>query len=1225
MEKTRLGNPDNSGEQTSLISHISSGLAHVKSQIQSSFSSSPKRRSARNTRLLGIEDLEGRVMMSATPFDSGDAVAAEVCTIEDHAHNATAEQAGPTTIADRQTPLGLASKTPHFHTDFLTATPEDPITVQAKVTFEHEYSYPSLIIAQSERTDHRNGLREAIYVQIDRNGNGNIIQFLGSDDNRQSKFTYDALPVGGAADLKMTYDGSEVSISISHEGAQVAKHTFTPPNSYSSAKFGISNIKWDSSAISATLQSFVATQGKEVEIIDCVEAVVEEEPVIENTSITEALDALLADPDFIAAIANEPIEEVETTQSYGKEVFSSDTPLGLASKTPHFQTDFLTATPEDPVTVRAQFTYEAESSYPSILIAQSERTDHRNGLREAIYVLAGRNGSGNIMQFLGSDDNRQSEFTYDALPVGATVDVEVTYDGSEVSVRIVHEGVQIAEHAFTPPISYNLAKFGSSDMRWDSSAVSAMQQSFVVNQGKEVEMKEEVQEVSDTSETRLKAFEEKKAELQKQINALMLQKADIETRMARGEALAPNDIQAQIDDLNRQKIPYSRMHVKPGYSGDNPTFVVHYASNRPQTYIELTMQGGGDFKRTIEHASGQEDGLIEINMRQLLQHNHTNGGEVEIKMYVDSSKDELLDVFNGRYSPGKNATLGETNGNWNDLETGRIVENPYEPVMTISQLSGPNVIISLQSPHDSSIISLGGGGHFAQKTLHHEGGAELASARLTFNADNPTGDYSIRVREGMNGKYVTGQGVHWDADTKELTMTSENPTIVATRDTEAAFALQAMRQQLGVQSSLDTTVISIPSLRQVQYSRFYEHSSFLIEADDAQMYIDNSVLKGHPDAGAIFHQTLGGYERAIKETLDAAAKVAVAAWNGESQQEAEDFFQREYNRVGEYRYLLEFTGEFGVSLPPADAILQEGMRLADTLADSLVDIQAKKWSVYARDTYFAGLKGGSNHNPVFIGGEFGGGGVVVTPDGTLVGSEQVAEEYIQSTIADRVAERLNTRLASMSIEERAEARGLLRLHQQGRLDEYLQNALENRENNVTSAETEDESGVDSENVTFAFLVSRPLQHIDGASHNFIVVNAKYRGDPNATVYSYGQNDNGLLGSVDHQTTNSGSATTYQADIDAWLSLAGPFDQNNPVQLQLIPASSDVVSALAQSLVENQDYSMMAGIFGANSNSAAQAVANAAAAMQIPVPETGRIPWGSSSYDKIEFTIPLSNQ
>ena len=46
--------------------------------------------------------------------------------------------------------------------------------------------------------------------------------------------------------------------------------------------------------------------------------------------------------------------------------------------------------------------------------------------------------------------------------------------------------------------------------------------------------------------------------------------------------------------------------------------------------------------------------------------------------------------------------------------------------------------------------------------------------------------------------------------------------------------------------------------------------------------------------------------------------------------------------------------------------------------------------------------------------------------------------------------------------------------------------------------------------------------------------------------------------------------------------------------------------------------MIAGIFGANSNSAAQAIANAAANMEILIPNTGRTSPGSGSYDEIEF-------
>ncbi|PIR54595.1 hypothetical protein COU75_00140, partial [Candidatus Peregrinibacteria bacterium CG10_big_fil_rev_8_21_14_0_10_42_8] len=168
------------------------------------------------------------------------------------------------------------------------------------------------------------------------------------------------------------------------------------------------------------------------------------------------------------------------------------------------------------------------------------------------------------------------------------------------------------------------------------------------------------------------------------------------------------------------------------------------------------------------------------------------------------------------------------------------------------------------------------------------------------------------------------------------------------------------------------------------------------------------------------------------------------------------------------------------------------------------------------------------------------------------------------------------------------------------------------------AQVEEESGVDLQDQTFSFLVSRPLQINDAYSHNFIVVGARYRGDPQARVYSFGNNDEGYVGKVDNDTKNEFSADTYTEDTKAWLSLSGKFNINNPVQLQLIPALDIKVEQLALSLIENQDYSMFSGPFGANSNSAAQAIANAAANIEIPIPETGRLSPGSGSYSEIEF-------
>ena len=151
----------------------------------------------------------------------------------------------------------------------------------------------------------------------------------------------------------------------------------------------------------------------------------------------------------------------------------------------------------------------------------------------------------------------------------------------------------------------------------------------------------------------------------------------------------------------------------------------------------------------------------------------------------------------------------------------------------------------------------------------------------------------------------------------------------------------------------------------------------------------------------------------------------------------------------------------------------------------------------------------------------------------------------------------------------------------------------------------------------SYLVSRPLAGRAGAaaSHNFIVTHAQFVGDPNANVYSYGMNAEGNVGRVDHNTTGF-SEGTHAADIAAWNALRNdpnPCDNNN-----LINADDDVVRAQAESVIEDQDYSAIAGPFGANSNSAAQAVANTSSGDIVPTPGTGRSSPGAGSWREIRF-------
>ena len=149
-----------------------------------------------------------------------------------------------------------------------------------------------------------------------------------------------------------------------------------------------------------------------------------------------------------------------------------------------------------------------------------------------------------------------------------------------------------------------------------------------------------------------------------------------------------------------------------------------------------------------------------------------------------------------------------------------------------------------------------------------------------------------------------------------------------------------------------------------------------------------------------------------------------------------------------------------------------------------------------------------------------------------------------------------------------------------------------------------------------FLAVRPLGDNPKSryAHMFVVSNAAYLGDPAATVYSYGATDSGYLGRVGNNTQNDFSKTTHQSDIDAWLSLANP---NSTASATPIPASDSAVDVAANALMENLDYAASAGLFGANSNSAAQAVANEAAGRPVAAPGP-RKPHGAGSSGKIGF-------
>jgi len=171
----------------------------------------------------------------------------------------------------------------------------------------------------------------------------------------------------------------------------------------------------------------------------------------------------------------------------------------------------------------------------------------------------------------------------------------------------------------------------------------------------------------------------------------------------------------------------------------------------------------------------------------------------------------------------------------------------------------------------------------------------------------------------------------------------------------------------------------------------------------------------------------------------------------------------------------------------------------------------------------------------------------------------------------------------------------------------------------------------------SYLVGRPLQAEflnikagDYAGHMYVVVNADYIGDPNASIYSYGKSNaskkhgrnivHGLMGRVD-KDPHEFSKATYQSDLTHWFSLASSSCQVANMYASPIGASDDVVSQYAESLIPTVKYHLPIPFYGrldaVNSNSAALAVANRASDTNTPLPAGPRYP-GASQWNRVIF-------
>ena len=412
-----------------------------------------------------------------------------------------------------------------------------------------------------------------------------------------------------------------------------------------------------------------------------------------------------------------------------------------------------------------------------------------------------------------------------------------------------------------------------------------------------------------------------------------------------------------VQEVPKTSVPYSALYVSPNTQRGG-VFDMQYMTNRDSVYFEVFLQGepGVVYRQTAEHQGGIAHGQLSFDMRRV--QGGRGNGKVEIRMFSDNTKAELLDMFTGRYERAGGIVSGQTNGEWGTLELGRTVENPIAPLLSIEKISGPNILVCYQSPYDSTEITLEGGGYFNTASISHEGGAGMGVEMLSFNADNRAGNYTLQMKEGRNGCVVSEVTFAWDPATKSLSLISENAEITTLQTDKTKQILQDKTHLFDKETSIESLSTSFSQLTDIFGRHLYAESSFNVDNDKAQEYVDK-YWTGHPlDGYDVFIQYLDIYEYQVSALLRMAAQIAVTAMNGGSQKEAAELLQKCRDTAAAHPYIQKI-GQFRISFPSYEDIRDEGIALmcSEYGVNMVTGMHAKNSSMLARDNYLAGGAG----------------------------------------------------------------------------------------------------------------------------------------------------------------------------------------------------------------------------------------------------------------------------
>ncbi len=312
----------------------------------------------------------------------------------------------------------------------------------------------------------------------------------------------------------------------------------------------------------------------------------------------------------------------------------------------------------------------------------------------------------------------------------------------------------------------------------------------------------------------------------------------------------------------------------------------------------------------------------------------------------------------------------------------------HAPLLRIVGIQGSNITLAASSPmtggNSVRFLNLQDDGLFTNTVIEGVTDGSITPVSLGMNAANGTGNYRIVLTGGPNGSTLASVEVHWDRDSKTLSLAgseklwecSEQIGKVMNAQTQEVLALaknpmvgsgvlQAMQQESLIDGvrSLPSSGLNIPEFESAFWNAHPEwkddaiHETAIRESKTTRYtatQIYDRIVTQRNDTLSILRDAYGRYLSQLGDLLQEGVRVLSAVRNGGHEPDIRRNFAILVDQIATNLTMYKLS-DINIRIPDGNTLLESVKSVWTTRCEELISFKTGETKLAAQQTYRAQL------------------------------------------------------------------------------------------------------------------------------------------------------------------------------------------------------------------------------------------------------------------------------